>query len=620
MFLMNLWSNSRLLEKLRNYSVNQLRYPLGFILFFLFLNSGCGEFKSSNTFVAGLNNRISATYIGPAEPSYCVGPTIYTSFYTITGTAQYQYRKLEYTAQFKGLGDVANIPKPIRFAEYVVLNNFGNIIQCGETNALGDFSFTVPNNGQVFRLQVRSRADNNFYKVSVLRSPESNQIYHVESAFSASSNQSLNLTAPAVGSVLGGAFNILDQIFDYNEKIGTLLGNSAFVAPKVKVFWEKGFNPGSYYSGDPISSFYIKDTGRLFILGGVSGDVNYSDTDHFDNSIIAHEYFHFLEDSFSVTNSPGGSHNGNQLLDPRLAWSEGVAQYFQAVMTDISRVLDTVGNLDGASNLIVNYSVELTENDIPIYNGEGEFREFSIARLLWDAFDDTPGEAQAATVCSNMTSAIDAVHDKCASGGFADFWSVITNTSTFSNPTYKFRSGGLFHQHQATISPGTNNNKNLQPLRSYERQAASRNRYGIRLGSCGSPQTYSMTGPFISNQSGQFINNHPVANRRHLYFEHLGTSFALRFSATFAGTLTADPDIYLFSENYILGSSTPIALDISANLSGGYFKELSVANLAPGYYMIIVDVRNFNSSSDDLNFNLQSGATLGSLTGFCSNP
>lgn len=582
--------------------------------------TSCGEFKVSDKTIEGLNQRISATYDGPIEPAYCAGPAIYTSSFTITGTAQYEYRTLEYTSQFKGLGDVAE-PKPIRRAEYVVLNNFGNVIQCGETLDDGTFSFTVPSNGQVFRLQVRSRANNNFYKVSVLRSPESNQIYHVESAFTATANQNLTLTASATGDVVGGAFNILDQIYSYNIKLRTLLNDTNFVADKVFVYWERGFNPGTYYQGNPVASFYIKGTSRLFILGGVNGDVNYTDTDHFDNSIIAHEYFHFLEDTYSVSDSPGGSHNGNQLLDPRLAWSEGVAQYFQAVMTNISRVLDTVGNNSGASNLIVNYSVELSENDIPLRDGEGEFREFSIARLLWDAFDITPGESQSATACSVTTTAINDVHDKCAQDGFLDFWTVITGVSNFG-ASYKYRSGGLFHQlHLANRQPmSTNNNKNLDPLRIYERQANSRVNYGTRLINCGSPNTFTIQGPFVSNPSGQFLNNHPVVNRRYLYFQHTGTSLALRLSALFNAGMTADVDIYIFPENYALGNTTPIAFDTTANLSGGYFKDIQVANVPPGHYMVIVDVRNFNSSSGSISYSLQYGSSLASLGGLCPSP
>ncbi len=593
-----------------------------FYFFLIFAAVGCGEFKVSDKTIEGLNQRISATYIGPNEPAYCVGPTVYTSAFTINATAQYEYRELVYTAQFKGLGDVAE-PKPIRSAEYVVLNNFGSVIQCGETGIDGTFTFTVPSNGQVFRLQVRSRADNNIYKASILRSPESNQIYHVEAAFTASANQSITVTAPATAGLVGGAFNILDQIHSYNDRLRTLTagctGCTAFtVAPKVSVYWERGFNPGSYYQGSPVASFYIKGTSRLFILGGVNGDVNFTDTDHFDNSIIAHEYFHFLEDNYSVSDSPGGSHNGNQLLDPRLAWSEGVAQFFQAVMTNISRVIDTVGNNNGASSVIVDYSVELSENDIPIRSNEGEFREFSIARLLWDSYDDTVGEAQSATLCTGTAPAINDVHDKCAKDGFRDFWSVLTGSLNF-NAAYRFRSGGLFHQlHLATYQPtSVDNNKNLEPLRLYERQIATRSNYGTRLINCGPPDTFTMQGPFVPNPSGQFLNNHPVTNRRYLYFQHTGTSLALRLSALFLSGLTADVDLYIYPENYIIGNTAPIGFDTTANLTGGYFKDISVANVPPGNYMAVVDVRNFNSSSGSINFSLQYGSSIPGLGGLC---
>jgi hypothetical protein len=609
------------------------------LVFLALIISNCGKLKSSDDVISGINKRVSLDYNGPNEPSYCTSPILYSNSITITGSASYEYRLLVSTSQFKGLGDIAEDPKPIRYAEFVVINNFGNVIQCGETDVNGGFSFQVPSNGQVYRLQVRSRADNNFYKASIMRSPESNQLYNIESAFTANSSQTIDLVAAADGNLLGGAFNILDQIYEYNDKLRTLAGTCVgtgtgctpfVVAQKVSVYWEKGFNPGSYLAGSPATSFYYKGLSRLFLLGGINGDVDYSDTDHFDNSIIAHEYFHFLEDIYSHSDSPGGSHNGNQLIDPRLAWSEGVAQFFQAVMTGINRVIDTVGNIDGASQFIVNYSVETAENDIPAYEGEGEFREFSVARMLWDMQDDTNLESSTSTACGSLntgtgftdrTSNYALSQDKCPLGGFVHFWATITGSLGFNDSTARFISSGLFHQRYLTNITVSDRTKNLLPLAVYEKQAQNRIRYGQRLttSSCGSPSALSMSTPFVTNVSGQLINNNPATNNRYYYIQHGGGTLAVEL--TYAVNVTPDTglsaqlDLYLYPESYTISGTSPIV----ANTNTGSPKSITVSsNLAAGFYLILVNVRNFNSANGTIDFTLRSGATLGTLGNLCT--
>ncbi len=603
--------------------LSMLFFKIALLSFLLGVNTKCGQLKSNNSAVLGIENRISLDHIGPPEPSYCVAPTVYSSNFTINGSAVFQHRPVERTSTFKGLGAVSSTSKPIRFAEFVVIDNVGSIVQCGETDINGNFSFEAPATNQVYRLQIRSRADNIFFKASVLRSPESNEVYTLDKAFSASADQTFDLVAKATGSLLGGAFYILDEIYSYNEKLRQLAGICPgvstgcvpfAVAPKVLVYWEKGFNPGSYLPGSPTSSFYYKGLGRLFLLGGVNGDVDFTDTDHFDSSIIAHEYFHFLEDIYSRSDSPGGSHNGNELIDPRLAWSEGVAQFFQSVMTGITRVLDTVGNVDGASQLIVDYSVEIAENDFPSKPGEGEFREFSVARLLWDLYDDTPGETSSALACSSPN--LNTVQDKCAKDGFIQFWSVITGAAGLNGPR-RFISASLFHQLHNTITAGPE--QNLVPLRIFEKQFANRTSYGTRLASCGAPTNFGINTPYVSNGSNNFLSSHLSANNRYFYIQHFGGTLAVQLdsSITTSNGLSGTADFYVYPEEYTLGGTSPIA----ANTSNSTSKAVNITtSLAAGFYMIVVNVRDFNSGTGSINVNLQAGANLASLGNLCVSP
>jgi hypothetical protein len=333
---------------------------------------------------------------------------------TITGSATYEARS--YTAA-NGIGAI-DPALPIRYAEIAVYNSSGDKIQCGETDVNGDFSIQLPTSNSQHTIRVLSRADNNFLKASVLNCPEENDPYYISTTVTPDASKSvgtINADADNTGPMLGAAFNIYDQLLNANEFLRNEVGTCSFtgcqdftVAPKVQAYWVKGFNPNVYFDNSSSGlSFYLPGYRKLYILGGISDDIYYSDTDHFDNSVILHEYGHFLEDIYSNTDSPGGQHSGNSIIDPRLAWSEGWGNFIQAAIRDESRYRDSEGTPNAASptttsSYILNIPIENPDSacrfdsnssgcDIPEFNGEGQFREFSITRYLWDLFDTGAG-------------------------------------------------------------------------------------------------------------------------------------------------------------------------------------------------------------------------------------
>ncbi len=227
-------------------------------------------------------------------------------------------------------------------------------------------------------------------------------------------------------------FNIMFDILIANEYVRRNIGkngdtagvpsanpNKWWVADKVTVYWKAGFNPYTYFGASSPLSFYVPGERKLYILGGSNGDVRRSDTDHFDDSVILHEYGHFLEDTYGHSESPGGSHNGNFIIDARLAWSEGWANFFQsAVLTGAdafdnsaleSRLptdkryqyyVDTYG-YKGSGNagvaIAFNLGTEGTNaggyddvtGDLP---GTGTFREVSISRTLYKSTRNTSSD------------------------------------------------------------------------------------------------------------------------------------------------------------------------------------------------------------------------------------
>lgn len=360
------------------------------------------------------------------EKSYCSTVVSVSSGVTITGTAEYYYRA---TALDSGQWVLTGNPVlgKIPYAEIIVTDSSGTTVQCGLTGAQGEISVNIPKKAGTYTLAVNSRSDSGKIKLSILKDITSNDYYSITKTFNLAGTESSyaagSLTAyariPEDPEMKGGAFHIMRDIYKANEYIRNTIADTNFVAPKVTVYWKAGFNPNSYrdpsYANNGLS-FYSSGNRKLYILGGISGAVKNVDTDHFDDSVVIHEYGHFLEDIYAKSDSPGGSHNGNGIIDPRLAWSEGWANFLQsAVLTNwddstngysanvntnrgkyyidtIGFRNDTVETGEAASQAVLfNLSQDgaTAGLDAVSVTGEGTFREVSISRTLYKAISSS---------------------------------------------------------------------------------------------------------------------------------------------------------------------------------------------------------------------------------------
>lgn len=541
----------------------------------LFLLTGCGSTKSSSVANGILNRTWSINQTSPTEKYYCINMISYTTSHSISGTASYHYRPVGTDVGNEGLLAVAATPKPIRHAQYDVTDATGTILQCGETDESGNFSFNIPKNNNALSLNIYSRSNNAFNRASIFIAPETNELHKLQYFFTANSNKSgLNVIAEAKNTLIGGAFNILDQIHESFDSLNLNTNPREGIAPidipKVDIYWEKGFNPGIYVGVNSGLSFFSKPQAKLFILGGLNGDTNFADTDHFDNSIILHEYFHFLEMAISVSHSPGGAHNGNQILDPRLAWSEGAAQFYQSFVTGIPSVLDTRGNSDGSTGFYLKLSLENETTDLPIEPGEGEFREFGVARLLWDIHDTEDGEA--------APEGFDTLN-----GYFSNFWRAFSSDGTsadFKHSKSHFASLGLLLEIIDFISP-IQGNANWEALLThslitYPTVPANsfRAEYSQVLVPTAS-DSFSFTGPFY-RPGAVLTNNHPVASLDY-YSIDIPANTTQPFSFTSYTTNHATNQdgalqMYILPNNYVSLMDFihgPIAAGAPVDLTGG---------------------------------------------------
>ncbi len=256
---------------------------------------------------------------------------------------------------------------PVRFAK-VELRAGGNVIGTGTTGSNGNFCVTTqlsPTGNITLRLKsVAEPPAGGGSLISVL-DPGSGVPYFLETG--PLHNAQRGTLAP-VGTLQvleadittlraqlllrnqGGAFNILDAAvggFGFAKAVW----NRAL--PNLNLTWQFNAGGGTFFKHRAGG----QTTDRINVKGAASG----SDSDEYDDDIVLHEFGHFALWNLSKDDSPGGNHfiNGaNQ--DARLAWSEGWANFFSALVRDVNP--NGFSNRSGLRAVIVD-SFSLTEGN-----------------------------------------------------------------------------------------------------------------------------------------------------------------------------------------------------------------------------------------------------------------
>jgi len=181
---------------------------------------------------------------------------------------------------------------------------------------------------------------------------------------------------------ISGAFNILEMVQRANDTVR--MADPKISPPAVTIFWStRNTNRlGNVAQGLVGTSYFNIANNTAFILG----DRNV-DSDEFDDAVIIHEYAHMLAAKFSRDDSPGGPHGVGDMLDPRVSWSEGWANFFSSVVRN-----DPIWRDSSGPNGINTLRYDLEDN-IPPGDKPGYWSEASVDTLLWDLYDDHPDPA-----------------------------------------------------------------------------------------------------------------------------------------------------------------------------------------------------------------------------------
>jgi hypothetical protein len=155
-------------------------------------------------------------------------------------------------------------------------------------------------------------------------------------------------------------FNISDVLLDGYRYISQLRSPP----DRVKARFEPGYEPviqgGSYYES---------------VLERINLSGENDDPDGYDDTVILHEYGHFIADKYACDDSFGGDHDVNKHYNKRLAWSEGWANYLSSAVRGTPLYMD----IDGAG--VVGFS------NWEDWTVTGSTNEGAVAATLWDLHD-----------------------------------------------------------------------------------------------------------------------------------------------------------------------------------------------------------------------------------------
>lgn len=178
---------------------------------------------------------------------------------------------------------------------------------------------------------------------------------HAPSGSDGTSYTSARIAAP---------FAILDTVYKSMQLVLSVEPSVTF--PSLTIEWSESNSAGSFYSNQTISIY-----GYLL------------DTDEYDEHVIAHEWGHYFQDAFSRDDSIGGPHSGGDILDIRVAFSEGFGNAFSAMVLDDPLYRDSQG-------LDAGFTIDVENNNCNIYSiddVDGWYNECSVQSVLYDFYD-----------------------------------------------------------------------------------------------------------------------------------------------------------------------------------------------------------------------------------------
>ncbi|MGB5103002.1 MAG: PKD domain-containing protein, partial [Steroidobacteraceae bacterium] len=327
---------------------------------------------------------------------------------SVTVSGRITFERVPFSSSSDGLEYLDTFEAPAREVEVQLLPAAGGApIATTSTDQDGNYTFTAPLATEV---RVRASALSKFtgtparpstWDLRVLNNTNSNALYVLDgTAFNTGvANVTRNLKATTgwagfagyTGTRAAAPFAVLDTLYSAAQFVIANAGASAVQFPAMSAFWSTQNRPSSGWNpaiGDIQTTLY-QTTSRdgfpagIYVLGTAS-----TDTDEFDQHVLAHEFQHFLEDAVSRTDTVGGDHSLSENLDMRVAFSEGLSNAFSAMV--LTGLVEDPEIYRDSLHLAFNdqdpsegwFDMETEEWGTP-----GWYNEASVHRIAWDLFD-----------------------------------------------------------------------------------------------------------------------------------------------------------------------------------------------------------------------------------------
>ena len=466
--------------------------------------------------------------------------------------------------------------KPVREAEmYVECGDQTEVFAESVTGTDGRFSVTIPDGVEV-RVVVRAktvRSGGPTWNVKVVDNTDGQAVWTLmgERFAVGSSDRDIEVVAGAgwggasyTGERIGGAFSIYDTVYNAMQMVRVANPTATFAplvlnwSPNNTVSCNDGTAP--YANGCVGTSFFTTSKAKdgsivreIYILGKED-----SDTDEYDDSVVAHEWGHYYEDWFSRSDSVGGRHQGDDALDIRVAFGEGWGNAVSGMITGEEFYRDTQGDNQGSG---FDLGLEFQET-----NHDGWWNETSVQLILFDLFDSNPDMSDSANVSLGFGPLHDVlVNEQRSTEAFTSIFSMARYMVLKANGLSQADMDALLSDHN--IAPITDiygeGRANTHP--SYFDSSEYSDPVYLDLNSA--VNTGSVQQVCVNKAAGEY---NKLGNRRFGYFtpNDPGTyRFKLDGELEGGGVAGSDPDMYLFDNGTVANAGKDLFDGTGADFS-----------------------------------------------------
>jgi hypothetical protein len=328
---------------------------------------------------------------GAAETAMVTVTVVENLLVTVSGAVSFDFVPVVSSGMGAFLDYGSTQARAARGVVVQLIEESGTIVDTTVTDASGDFSLTAQAATNIF---VRARAEmqqagSPGWDVRVVDNTNALALYVMDSALFNSGGVDLTRDLHADSGWTGTSYSnprvaapfaILDTVYEAMQFLMT--ADASVVFPALTMHWSPN-NVATYgvngvpdtTTGELGTSFFRSGPGGgIFILG----DEN-NDTDEYDRHVIAHEWFHYFDLNFSRSDSLGGPHSQDDQLDMTVAFGEGIANAFSAMITSNPVYTDTGGPQQSFG---FDINIENSATTTP-----GWFNEFSVHEVVYDLFD-----------------------------------------------------------------------------------------------------------------------------------------------------------------------------------------------------------------------------------------